>query len=158
MAYVYWLHLQSETDVLTQGYIGACSNIAARLRSHKHRYKAIWDDVIVTKLVQAPIGYCFEIESKLRPQKKIGWNNAAGGRTYSMFGPDNPNYGKCGKDASHFIGWYITPLGKFPNLKSAAEAHNCHLTTIRRKCCGRTTKKTFYMPQRGFAFEQKVVG
>ena len=158
MAHIYWLHLPSETDFFTQGYIGACSDINARLRSHKHRFKTIWDKVIVTKLIEATLNYCFEIEAKLRPNRKIGWNVAAGGKCNSMHGIDNPNFGKFGEESPHFIGWYLTPLGRFSSLQTASKAHNCNISTISRNCLGRKTKIKFYEPKFGFAFQQKVVG
>lgn len=157
MAYVYWLHLPEHTDVLTQGYIGAASNIDARLRSHKHRLKDIWDKVIVKLLVKSTINYCYEIEAKLRPHRRIGWNISAGGGSNNvMIGTENPNYGKFGAEAPHYIGSYITPSGIFDSSTKAAAAHNVYVSTIRRKCLGRTVNGKFLPPQEGWGFIRKA--
>jgi hypothetical protein len=159
MAFVYWLHYAEESDFLTQGYIGACSDLKNRLRSHKHRLKDIWDKVIVTKLVESTIDYCFELEQKLRPERKIGWNTSAGGyRNNVMHGEDNPNFGKVGEQAPHFVGWYITPLGEFARPEDAAKIHGCNLSTIVRRCRGRNVNGKFLPAKTGYAFKQKDVG
>jgi hypothetical protein len=159
MAVLYWLHLPDEVDVFTQGYVGVASDIAKRLRSHKHRFKQIWDKIVVSQLVVSSLDYCFDLEKKLRPKRRIGWNIAAGGyRNNIMRGTDNPNFGKIGEDAPHFIGWYITPLGKFSRPEDAAKLHNCNLTTIARRCKGRFANGHFLAPQQGYAFVQKAAG
>lgn len=157
MAHVYWLHLPEHTDFLTEGYIGAASNITARLRSHKHRLKAIWDKVVVELLVESSISYCFALEEKLRPHRKIGWNVAAGGESNNvMYAQENPNFGKFGAESPHYIGSYVTPLGTFDSSTEAAKAHGLYTSTIRRKCCGRTVKGRFIPPQEGWSFIRKA--
>lgn len=159
MAVLYWIHHKDETDFLTQGYVGVASNFARRLASHKHRFKSLWNWLIVKQLLISTKEYCFEIEEKLRPSRNIGWNKSAGGyRNNVMFGSDNPNKGKFGEKASNFIGWYITPLGKFDRPEDAAKVHGCALTTIARRCKGRTVNGKFLPPQEGYAFVQKVAG
>lgn len=159
MAVLYWLHLPNEIDVFTQGYVGVASDMVKRLRSHKHRFKDIWDKVIVKELVVSNSTYCFELEEKLRPKRNIGWNKSVGGNNNNvMIGEENPNFGKFGEKAPHFIGWYITPLGKFSRPEDAAKLHNCALSTIARRCKGRYVNNRFLMPRKGYAFEQKVAG
>jgi hypothetical protein len=159
MAVLYWLRLPEHTDVFSQGYVGVTSQIEKRLRSHKHRFKSIWDKVVVEQLVISTKDYCFSIEQKLRPLRLIGWNKSAGGdKNNVMFGKENPNTGKFGEEAPNFVGWYITPLGKFSRPEDAANLHNCALTTIARRCKGRYVNGKFLMPQQGYAFEQKVAG
>ena len=157
MAFVYWLHTAEQTDFFTEGYVGAASDIVARLRSHKHRFKKIWNEIKVDLLVEASIDYCYQLESKIRPSRNIGWNVAAGGyRNNVMVGKENPNYGKFGEKAPHFIGWYITPLGRFDNPFDAAKAHNCEASAIRYRCQGRKLKTKFLPARSGYAFEQKA--
>jgi hypothetical protein len=159
MAVLYWLHLPDEADVFTQGYVGVATDITKRLRSHKHRFKSIWDRVVVKQLVVSTPAYCFDLEEKLRPSRNIGWNKSTGGnKNNAMIGQDNPNFGKTGEQAPNFVGWYITPLGKFPRPEDAAKLHNCSLSAIARKCKGRYANGKFLMPQKGYAFEQKVAG
>lgn len=157
MAYVYWLHLPEHQDFLTEGYIGAASNIAARLRSHKHRFKNIWDTIVVKLLVESTIDYCFEVEAKIRLNRNMGWNVAAGGyRNNIMTGIENPNFGKFGADSPNFIGSYVTPLGIFDSSTEAAKVHNMYVSTIARKCKGRIVNGKFIPPQNGWDFIRKA--
>jgi hypothetical protein len=157
MAHVYWLRLPEHQDFLTEGYIGAASDIAARLRSHKHRFKAIWHKVVVEFLVESSIDYCFELEAKLRPNRNIGWNVAAGGyRNNVMKGTENPNYGKFGASAPHYVGSDVTPLGIFDSSTEAAKAHKMFVSTIARKCKGRIVNGKFLPPQDGWSFIRKA--
>jgi hypothetical protein len=72
-----------------------------------------------------------------------------------MNGDSNPNFGKTGQNASRFIGWYVTPLGRFERPEDAAKAHGCDKMTIYRRCKGRIVNAKFLPPQSGYAFEQK---
>jgi hypothetical protein len=156
MSTLYWLRLAEHTDVFTQGYVGVAQDLQKRLRSHKHRFKSIWDSVIATPLVVASDDYCFDLEKKLRPVRRIGWNKSPGGyRNNAMHGKANPNFGKIGEDAPNFIGWYITPLGRFARPKDAAKMHGCFSTTIIRRCRGRISNGKKLPPMSGYAFEQK---
>lgn len=157
MAHVYWLHLPEHTNFLTEGYIGAASDIEARLRSHKYRFKKMWEKISVKILVQSTIDYCFELEAKLRPNRNIGWNVAAGGyRNNVMYGKENPNFGKFGMDAPHYVGSYQTPLGLFDSSTEAAKAHGVYVSTIARKCRGRMVNGKFIQPQEGWSFIRKA--
>ena len=159
MAVLYWLHLPHEKNLLTHGYVGVASDFSKRMRSHKHKFSQIWSNVLVEKLVISTKEYCFALEEKLRPKRNIGWNKACGGyRNNKMYGDENPNKNKFGEKAPNFIGWYITPLGKFDRPEDAAKLHNCALTTIARRCKGRVVNGKFLPPQKGYAFEQKAVG
>lgn len=95
MACVYWIRLPEHTDILTEGYIGVTSKSPEiRLKGHlkdckrtdrnpyriQNVLKKYKDVIIVDTLLIADIQYCYDIEQKLRPSKKIGWNTAAGGR------------------------------------------------------------------------------
>ena len=96
MAYVYWLHLQEHNDYFKEGYIGVSKDPKRRLKEHyllvgggwhenphlKHAFEKYKEKIIQTIIIQGPEEYCYEIESKLRNIKQIGWNIAEGG-----FGP-----------------------------------------------------------------------
>lgn len=99
MAFVYWIHLASHTDMLTQGYIGVTKK-TVKMRYSEHCrsakkldnciiYKAInkhGKSLIVTTLVEADILYCYDLELKLRPEPCIGWNINRGGSCAPMTG------------------------------------------------------------------------
>lgn len=155
MAVVYWVHLPEHTDMFSQGYIGVTPNLKKRIREHKHKFKDLWDRIVIKTVLIADLAYCYMIESKLRPTKNIGWNKAIGGyRNNTMVGQENPNYGKFGEEASNFKGWYVTPKGKFASSHEAGKAFNLNPMTIVRKCKGRIVNGRFLQPQNGWAFEQ----
>jgi hypothetical protein len=75
--------------MFTQGYIGVSKDLQRRFSSHRakpsnlHMKHAItkygWDSLIKEVMVIASKEYCLEVEIKLRPTDKIGWNIVAGG-------------------------------------------------------------------------------
>jgi len=157
MAIVYWAHLPEHTDMFNQGYVGVTTDLNRRIRSHKHKFKAYADQLIIDTVLVAEKSYCYVIEKAIRPIRNIGWNKAIGGyRNNIMFGRENPNYGKTGEEAPNFSGWFITPLGKFATAIEAGKAFGLHQMTIIRKCKGRTVNNKFLQPQSGWAFEQKA--
>lgn len=90
MAVIYWVRLPKHTDIYTQGYIGVTPNFAKRMREHKHRFKSIWDQVVMQTILIADAAYCYAIEKQLRPSRNIGWNKAIGGfRNNVMMGKEN---------------------------------------------------------------------
>lgn len=86
---VYWIRCADHTDMMTQGYVGVSMDAERRWGEHQksrqnqHFKFAIqkygWDNLIKTQLLISTEDYCLEIERKLRPEKNIGWNIAAGG-------------------------------------------------------------------------------
>lgn len=88
---VYWIREKSHTDLMSQGYIGVSGNVDERFASHKgmwsgtnnHLRNAIkkygWDNLVKSVLLYAEKDYCLDIERKLRPADKIGWNLVVGG-------------------------------------------------------------------------------
>ena len=158
-AILYWLRLPNHKNMFLQGYVGVTLDMTKRLRSHKHKFKNLWHAIIVEQLVVSTQNICFELEKKLRPERNIGWNKAQGGyRNNVMYKEQNPNFGKFGKDAPNFKGFFITPLGVFDSCKEAAKKHNVDAGTILRRCRGRIARNKFYSPKAGYAFEQKVEG
>lgn len=90
--FVYWIHLPEQTNVAVEGYVGIAMNFEQRMFAHKScaktgkeqtLYKAIrkygWDNLIKEIILISNEDYCLEIENKLRPLPRIGWNIAVGG-------------------------------------------------------------------------------
>lgn len=90
-ATIYWIHLPEHTNIFTEGYIGVSKNYKHRFLQHKrnkskrhenpHLMYALkkYDNITVSPLLEGETDYCYEIEEKLRPNIKIGWNLAKGG-------------------------------------------------------------------------------
>lgn len=157
MAVLYWLHTAEQTDIFTQGYVGATTNLHRRKISHKHKFKDLWANLICDVILVAESTYCYLIEKKLRPNRNIGLNKSQGGNKNNvMCGKDNPNFQKYGENAPNFKGWYITPFGKFDDANKAGKELKLSQSTIIRKCKGRMVNGRFLQPQSGWAFEQKV--
>lgn len=88
---VYWIREKSHTDLMSQGYIGVSGNVKERFASHKKMWSGTnnylcnaikkygWDNLDKSVLLVAEKDYCLEIERKLRPADKIGWNLTVGG-------------------------------------------------------------------------------
>ena len=86
---VYWVHRPEHTDILRQGYVGISKRFERRIWEHlkltQNRYlknainKYGWDNLVKEKVLIGKEDYCLEIESKLRPADKIGWNLVKGG-------------------------------------------------------------------------------
>ena len=86
---VYWVHRPEHTDILRQGYVGISKRFERRIWEHlkltqnKYLKNAInkygWDNLVKEKVLIGKEGYCLEIEAKLRPEDKIGWNLVKGG-------------------------------------------------------------------------------
>lgn len=94
MACIYWIHHKSHTDIFAQGYVGFSKNSAEK-RYQGHVYSAntsdlnypvlnairkYGDELVLETVVIGPDDYCIELENKLRPDFKIGWNLDKGGR------------------------------------------------------------------------------
>lgn len=96
MAEVYWIRLPEHTDVFTQGYVGVTKNTAKSRfcghlqeattkrrsqtsRLHNYIRKHGRQGLIFETLVISDLEYAFELEKKLRPTERIGWNVAIGG-------------------------------------------------------------------------------
>lgn len=106
---VYWIREKSHTDITSQGYIGVSGQVEERFKSHKkmwsgtniHLKNAIkkygWDNLEKEVLLIAKKDYCLEIEKKLRPFDKIGWNLTIGGGYPPIISGPRPNL--CGKRA-----------------------------------------------------------
>lgn len=89
MTAVYWIAHKDHTDMFSQGYVGVSNNVEKRWDYHKrhgennHIRHAIkkygWDNLVKKVVLIGEENYCLEIENKLRPTDKIGWNLVCGG-------------------------------------------------------------------------------
>ena len=91
MAFVYWIHLPEHSDPFSEGYVGVTvRSVERRYKDHvsyaikgtypiSHAIKKYGDKLVVDTLVDASEDYCYELEQKLRPNEKIGWNLVKGG-------------------------------------------------------------------------------
>lgn len=90
--FVYWIHLPEQTNVAVEGYVGIAINFEQRMFAHKScaktgkeqtLYKAIrkygWENLVKEIILISNEDYCLEIEKKLRPAPRVGWNIAVGG-------------------------------------------------------------------------------
>lgn len=90
--FVYWIHLPEHKNVAIDGYVGIAKDFEQRMFAHKScaktgkeqtLYKAIrkygWDNIVKEVILVSDENYCLEIEKKLRPSERIGWNIAIGG-------------------------------------------------------------------------------
>lgn len=92
---VYWIRAAHHSDVMSEGYVGVSKNANKRW-SYGHKWahakgrhensrlsnaitKHGWENLVKTVLIVADETYCYELEQKLRPTEKIGWNLAIGG-------------------------------------------------------------------------------
>jgi group I intron endonuclease len=86
---LYWIRHKDHTDMFSEGYIGVSKNVEARWLRHsrysdnQHLKAAIkkygWDNLIKEVILVGEEAYCYDLESKIRPTKQIGWNIAEGG-------------------------------------------------------------------------------
>ena len=86
---VYWIHHPDHTDMMSQGYIGVSNNPNVRWNQHKNSNENLhlkhamnkygWDNLVKEVIVISDRNYCLDLELKLRPDNKIGWNLIMGG-------------------------------------------------------------------------------
>lgn len=85
---VYWIHLTSESDITTEGYVGVSCQFDERLKNHKlgfgnknvkYHFTQTPDDVVVEIVLEGDEASCYTYEQSLRPKPRVGWNIAEGG-------------------------------------------------------------------------------
>ena len=89
IAHVYWIKLNSYTDIKTEGYIGVTERLDKRINEHlnschdniklKRYINKHKDDVIIELVYEGTLEDCLKKEIELRPFRQIGWNIAEGG-------------------------------------------------------------------------------
>lgn len=87
---VYWIRTKEHKDPMTQGYIGVSVDFEKRMHQHEIRMndcemlqrakeKHGWNNLIKSIIVIGEKDYCYLVEKKFRPEKRIGWNILPGG-------------------------------------------------------------------------------
>ena len=88
--HLYWIHRDCHTSMKTQGYVGISCNTTNRFQTHRrdarqgkglaiHNAIRKYDDINFTVICTGPFDYILDLEEKLRPTRRIGWNIAIGG-------------------------------------------------------------------------------
>ena len=94
-ACVYWLHLPEHNDMFSEGYIGVSVDVGSRFKDHIRRCKSrihknpylnnvfekYEERLVCSVILVGTEQYCYNLEQKLRPNKRIGWNLAEGGNS-----------------------------------------------------------------------------
>lgn len=105
---VYWIRTAHHSDVTSEGYVGVSKNASKRW-SYGHKWahakgrhensrlsnaitKHGWENLVKTVLIVADETYCYELEQKLRPTEKIGWNLVMGGFKPPISKSRGPDY------------------------------------------------------------------
>lgn len=121
IGYVYHIMDPNNMFSLDHGYVGVTNEskgVRRRFMGHKNssrhmrniiRENNIDYDTHVRILCKADLKYCYELENKLRPREKIGWNIAAGGIGY--------NYKSSVKNLSEFRSNFQSERMKDEKLK-----------------------------------------
>lgn len=106
-----------------------------------------WANIVLEEGLQGASTGETNVSKRLDVRQKMSQNSAKN------------HLGKFGKDHPSFKGWYVTPLGRFPSLKSAAEAHKTSLQNIHYGVYGYSWKykgqTKFSPPRQGWYFEVK---
>lgn len=92
MAFVYWIKLKTDTNLLEDGYVGVTVKTVAKRFSEHLRSTGRGSDLCVHRalrkhccgvevvtLLEGSEEYCYLMESRLRPRPGVGWNMNAGG-------------------------------------------------------------------------------
>ena len=103
---IYWIRTKGHSDIMSEGYIGVSNNTEKRFAKHRAQANQMthinpkfanavkkygWDNIVFSIVSIGVNKYCLELETKLRPEKEIGWNIAPGGGMPSIkFGKENP--------------------------------------------------------------------
>lgn len=164
---VYWIREQSHTDLMSQGYIGVSSNVEERFVSHgrmdngtnahlRHAIKKYgWENLVKSVLLYADKDYCLDIERKLRPAEKIGWNLVIGGGLPPIIFGSRPelrgrvpwNKGKVGLCSAETIEkMRQARLGKSPANKGVPMSQE-QIELLRQKNLGNTYRRGKSMPE-----------
>lgn len=95
-AALYWLHLDSHTDVFTQGYVGVTTRlINIRFKEHCSKFNSSYnqynplhlafaehgiENIIKTRLCICDVKEAYKLEQLFRPNEYMGWNTVPGGK------------------------------------------------------------------------------
>jgi len=136
-AEVYWIRAKHHSDITSEGYVGVSKNASKRWQyGHNWAYRkgrhenpklvnAIskhgWENLIKTVVVISNESYCYELEAKLRPSEKIGWNIAAGGCKPPASKPRGPDYVSPLKGIPRSTPWMIGRIPANAGMKASDE-------------------------------------
>jgi len=128
-AVIYWIRSKEHTDITCQGYVGVAKNATKRWWGHKWAIKANrhenqlfanavnkhgWDNLIKEIVLIADEQYCYDIESKLRSECKIGWNLAVGGCKPPVNKSRGPDYVSPLKGVPRPTPWLVGKKSQMP--------------------------------------------
>ena len=110
--YLYWIHRKSHTS-LKQGYIGVTYNPDERFSSHRcnmkrgiksYLYNSMrkYKDIKFTILCIGGMGYICDLEKKLRPKDRMGWNTVSGGEVSYLDHPSEESIIKMARTVSKY--------------------------------------------------------
>jgi hypothetical protein len=129
---VYWIRHKDHTDMFSQGYIGVSKNTEARFQRHskysdnQHLKAAIkkygWGNLIKQIILIGEETYCYNLESKIRPTKQIGWNIAEGGAKPPITQYRGDNYVSPLKGISRPTPWNIGRIRTLEERKKLSDS------------------------------------
>ena len=103
--------------MFSQGYIGVSKNPENRFEQHRNRSenphlnyaikKYGWENIIKQIVLVSHNDYCYEVESKLRPVREIGWNISEGGSKPPKCQPRGADYVSPLKGISREVPWLV---------------------------------------------------
>jgi len=119
--------------MFSQGYVGVSKNVKDRwLRHYKyngndHLQRAIkkygWDNLIKEVVLIGESKYCYDLESKIRPARQIGWNIAEGGAKPPKSQPRGDDYVSPLKGVSRPTPWNVGRVKSAQEIINLSNAH-----------------------------------
>jgi hypothetical protein len=116
---------------MSEGYVGVSKDAKKRWKyghfwAHKNNRhenarftnaiaKHGWDNLVKEILLIGSEDYCYEMESKIRPDENLGWNLAIGGRKPPVSKSRGPNYISPLKGIARPTPWLIGLKRKMPD-------------------------------------------
>lgn len=145
---VYHICRSGDTDDLNKGYIGISCEHEGRWGRHKAGYSGSvivnrayekYDDIVERVLVIGSKEYCQEVEEKLRPSERIGWNIAKGGGMPPnlsgkvMSDEQKAKIGKSngGQNNIRWKGYWVIDGARYESMSQAAKAVGCCKKSVR---------------------------
>jgi hypothetical protein len=107
-----------------------------------------WANMVLEEGLQGASNGETNVSKRLDVRQKMSQNSAQ--NCYGLFGEDHPS----------FLGWYVTPLGRFASLREASIAHKTSIQNIHYGVYGYKYKykgqQKFAPPRQGWSFETKL--
>ena len=106
-----------------------------------------WANMVLEEGLQGASSGETNVSKRLDVRQKMSQNSAK--NCSGLFGEDHPS----------FLGWYVTPLGRFASLREASIAHKTSIQNIHYGVYGYKYKykdqQKFAPPRQGWSFETK---